>query len=51
MQILSGLGGFQESLTRQICLKYITMPGNTRHNLVDSIFSNKASPTGDIEKA
>ena len=29
----------------------ITMPGNTRHNLVDSIFSNTASPIGDIEKA
>ena len=28
-----------------------TMPGNKRHNLVDSIFSNKASPIGDIEKA
>ena len=26
-----------------------TMPGNTRHNLVDSIFSNTASPIGDIE--
>ena len=25
-----------------------TMPGNTRHNLVDSIFSNTASPIGDI---
>ena len=29
----------------------ITMPGNTRHNLVVSIFSNTASPVGDIEKA
>ena len=28
-----------------------TMPGNTRHNLVDLIFSNKASPIGNIEKA
>ena len=28
-----------------------TMPGNTRHNLVDSIFSNTASPIGGIEKA
>ena len=28
-----------------------TMPVNTRHNLVDSIFSNSASPLGDIEKA
>ena len=28
-----------------------TMPGNTRQNLVDSIFSNTASPIGDIEKA
>ena len=28
-----------------------TMPGNTRHNLVDSIFSNTASPIGSIEKA
>ena len=28
-----------------------TMPVNTRHNLVDSIFSNTASPIGDIEKA
>ena len=28
-----------------------TMPGNIRHNLVDSIFSNTASPIGDIEKA
>ena len=27
------------------------MPGNTRHNLVDSIFYNTSSPTGDIEKA
>ena len=27
-----------------------TMPGNTRHNLVDSIFSNTASSIGDIEK-
>ena len=27
------------------------MPGNTRHNLVDSIFSNTESPIGDIEKA
>ena len=27
------------------------MPGNTRHNLVDSIFSNTASPIGDIKKA
>ena len=26
-----------------------TMPGNTRHNLVDSIFSNTKSPIGDIE--
>ena len=25
-----------------------TIPGNTRHNLVDSIFSNTASPIGDI---
>ena len=28
-----------------------TIPGNTRNNLVDSIFSNTASPIGDIEKA
>ena len=28
-----------------------TMPGNKRHNLVDSIFSNTASPIGDIEEA
>ena len=28
-----------------------TMPGNTMHNLVDSIFSDTASPIGDIEKA
>ena len=28
-----------------------TMLGNTRHTLVDSIFSNTASPIGDIEKA
>ena len=28
-----------------------TMPGNTRHNLVDSIFSNTASPIGDIDQA
>ena len=28
-----------------------TMPGNKRHNLVDSIFSNTASQIGDIEKA
>ena len=27
-----------------------TMPGNTRHNLVDSIFYNTSSPIGDIEK-
>ena len=27
-----------------------TMPGNTRHNLDNSIFSNTASPIGDIEK-
>ena len=27
-----------------------TMPGNTRHNLVDSIFSNAASHIGDVEK-
>ena len=27
-----------------------TMPGNTRHNLIDSIFSNTASPIGNIEK-
>ena len=25
-----------------------TVPGNTKHNLVDSIFSNTASPIGDI---
>ena len=29
----------------------ITIPRNTRHNLVDSIFSNTESPIGDIEKA
>ena len=28
-----------------------TMTGNTRHNLVDSIFSNTASKIGDTEKA
>ena len=28
-----------------------TIPGNTRHNLVDSIFSNIASPIGEIDKA
>ena len=28
----------------------ITMPGNTRHTLVDSIFYSIASPIGDIEK-
>ena len=28
-----------------------TMPGNTRHNLVDLIFSNTASQIGYIEKA
>ena len=28
-----------------------TMSRNTRHNLVDLIFSNTASPIGDIEKA
>ena len=28
-----------------------TMPGNTRHNLVDSVFSNTASSICDIEKA
>ena len=28
-----------------------TMPGNTRCNLVDSIFSSTSSPIGDIEKA
>ena len=27
-----------------------TMPGNTRHNLVDSILSNTASTIGDIKK-
>ena len=27
------------------------MPRNTRHNLVVSIFSNTASPIGDIEEA
>ena len=32
-------------------LTKITMPGNTRHNLVGSIFSNTASQIGDIEKA
>ena len=26
------------------------MPGNTGHNLIDSMFSNKASPNGDIDK-
>ena len=26
-----------------------TMPGDTRHNLVDSILSNTASPIGNIE--
>ena len=31
--------------------KKTTIPGNTRHNLVDSIFYNKASSIGDIEKA
>ena len=28
-----------------------TIHGNLRHNLVDSILSNTASPIGDIEKA
>ena len=28
-----------------------TMPGNTRHNLVGTIFSNTSSPIGDFEKA
>ena len=28
-----------------------TLPVNTRHNLVDSIFSNTSSPIGGIEKA
>ena len=28
-----------------------TIPGDVRHNLVDCIFSNTESPTGDIEKA
>ena len=28
-----------------------TMPGNTMHNLVDSIVSNTASPIGVIDKA
>ena len=28
-----------------------TMPGNKRHNLDDSIFSNTAPPIGNIEKA
>ena len=28
-----------------------TIPTNTRHNLVYSIFSNTVSPIGDIEKA
>ena len=27
-----------------------TMPGNTRHNLVELIFSNAASPIGGVEK-
>ena len=27
-----------------------TIPGNTRHNLVDSIFLNTASPIGGIKK-
>ena len=27
-----------------------TMPGNTRHNMVESIFSNISSPIGGIEK-
>ena len=31
--------------------KNTTMPGNTRQNLVDSIFSNTKSPISDIEKA
>ena len=33
------------------CFTKTTMPGNTRHNFFDSIFSNTASPLGDIEKA
>ena len=28
-----------------------TKPGNTRHNLVESIFSKTVSSIGDIEKA
>ena len=28
-----------------------TMPGNTSHNLVESIFLNTASPIGGIEKS
>ena len=32
-------------------LKKTRVPANTRRNLVDSIFSNIASPIGDIEKA
>ena len=28
-----------------------TMRGNIRHNLVDSVFSNTASPIGDINKS
>ena len=31
--------------------KKTTMPGNTRHKLVDLIFSNTKSPISDIEKA
>ena len=31
--------------------KKTTIPGNRRHNLIDSIFSNTASPIVDIEKA
>ena len=27
------------------------MPGNTRHNLIESTFSNTESPIGGIEKA
>ena len=51
LHVFSGLGVFQERLTPADLFKRTTMPGNTGHNLVDSIFSNTASPIGDIEKA
>ena len=40
----------RESILSDLFAK-TTIPGNTRHNLVYSIFSNTPSTIGDIEKA